>query len=191
MRALVESILTGDNVEASRLFESRLNSIVEKKLYEKKRMVAADMYESLPSRMSPATIKKYQEIEKRGMTPQKASDVYGDPRDIDINITSKKRKAPPASDLRRGSSGEEMNRAIAASKKRKADDAARQERFASRVGQRLGKGDVRPLARIAAIGAKKKLSSIKGGHDVWMGKKEPTTLKGKGIALVRDIFAGE
>ena len=39
MRDLVESILTGDNVEATKLFESHMDTILEKKLYEVKRSI--------------------------------------------------------------------------------------------------------------------------------------------------------
>lgn len=70
MRDLVESILTGDNVEAGRLFESHMESIVEKKLYEKKRMMQAEA--SFPGGRAGVEARKAAGF-------RKATDVLGDP----------------------------------------------------------------------------------------------------------------
>lgn len=185
MRELVESILTGNNVEAHRLFESRLNDIREKKLYEAKRMVSTKLYESY------SRLQQDREDLKSGKKIR-ATDVYDDPRDIKLSSglrddQSKKsrRKAAPDSSTKRGSSGEEMLKAIADVKAKRQAASDREQRFIQRASK-----SPRAIARMSAIAAKETGKSIKSGHDVWMGKKEPTTLKGKGIALVRDIFKG-
>ena len=46
---LIESILDGDFVSANELFESRMVELQEKKLYEAKRMVSAQMNEDTPN----------------------------------------------------------------------------------------------------------------------------------------------
>lgn len=188
MRELVESILTGNNVEAHRLFEARLNDIREKKLYEAKRNLAAQMNEVLDGKTRAQAEK---EIRARGMIPRKASDVYGDPRDIKLSSglrddepKKSRRKAAPDSISKKGSSGYEMLQAIADVKAKKQAAADRDQRFIQRASK-----SPRAIARMSAVAAKQAGKSIKSGHDVWMGKKEPTTLKGKGIALVRDILS--
>lgn len=85
MRELVESILTGNNVEAHRLFESRLNEIREKKLYEAKRNLAAQMDEVLGG----LTKAEIADRVKRGFV--KASKVLKDPRDIKISLKAKQK----------------------------------------------------------------------------------------------------
>lgn len=75
MKELVESILTGNNVEAQRLFESRINLIREKKLYEAKRNLAAQMDEVTDYSA------RYKELKSSGA--RKFSDVYdasGEPK---------------------------------------------------------------------------------------------------------------
>lgn len=79
---LLESIINGDYVSANRLFEERLSNIKEKKIYEAKRMFAADLNEVLGGKTRAQAEK---EIRARGMVPRKASDVYGDPRDTKIS----------------------------------------------------------------------------------------------------------
>ena len=44
-KELIENIIDNDLVTANKIFESRLDSIMEKKLYEVKRRVAADIQE--------------------------------------------------------------------------------------------------------------------------------------------------
>lgn len=75
MKNLVESILNNDLVSANDIFESRLEEIMESKLYEAKRRVAADMNEALGG-LSLAQIQARKELGWK-----KASDVYPDPRD--------------------------------------------------------------------------------------------------------------
>ena len=263
MRELVESILTGNNVEAHRLFESRLNDIREKKLYEAKRNLAAQMNEVLGG-LTKAEIEARKKAGYR-----KASDVLSDPRE---NKNKKPLLNPKAKIVKRkigentidemrapgeipGSAERQMDamkvRAIRAAygpdktgashfrtaylAKRKAqmksDDkqtprdisslrdmawsksekskgpylkrieaskqkASQQKRVDKIAGQAIknlagGKDIGKNIGRIAKYGKQSSaIKSIKGGHDVWMGKKDPTTLKGHGIALVRDIFKG-
>lgn len=90
---LINSIANGDYVTANRLFEERLSDIQEKKLYEAKRMFAADLNEVLGGKTRAQAEK---EIRARGMTPRRASDVYPDPRDIKISKIGEKK---PKSDI--------------------------------------------------------------------------------------------
>ena len=84
-KELVESILTGDMVSAKKLFESRLESIKENKLYEEKRRIAAIN----ESTYSPKT------QEKLDAGYRKASDVLGDP------TASTSSETEPKSDMSR------------------------------------------------------------------------------------------
>lgn len=83
MSELLEHILNGDYVSANELFEERMVNLQEKKLYEAKRIVAAELNEvhggKLPSEVRAAP-------GYRG----RASDILGDP-------TAGKRKRPPTS----------------------------------------------------------------------------------------------
>lgn len=93
-RELVESILNGDYVSANELFKQNMSNIQERKLYESKRMMQAEVFGG------KTTAQAEKEIRARGMTPRRASDVYQDPRSIKIpKIGEKKpeskRKAPP------------------------------------------------------------------------------------------------
>lgn len=98
-RQLVESIIDKDFVLSESHFNDRLDAIMEKKLYEKKRQVATQMDEVMGGMSPEEARKKYTE---RGQKPRRASDVYGDPRDIKIGSSSKgteqpkRRKAAPA-----------------------------------------------------------------------------------------------
>ena len=70
---LIESIIDQDYVMAESHFRDRLNAIMEQKLYERKRMVAAEMNEVFGG------LNK-QEIEARKKAGyKKASEVLGDP----------------------------------------------------------------------------------------------------------------
>ena len=89
-RQLVESIIDKDFVLAESHFNDRLSAIMEKKLYEKKRMVATQMDEVMGGMSPEEARKKYRE---RGQTPRRASDVYGDPRDIKIKSSVKVKDA--------------------------------------------------------------------------------------------------
>lgn len=87
-KQLVESILDKDFVLAESHFNDILNNIMEKKLYEKKRMIAAQMDEVLGG-MTRAEIEA-----KKKAGYKKASDVLQDPRDIKIKplVATKKDK---------------------------------------------------------------------------------------------------
>lgn len=90
-RELIESIANGDYVFANELFESRLADIREKKMYEMKRMVQSEAFGG----KTRAQAEK--EIRARGMTPRKASDVLGDPREA--GSTTKKNKKAVSSEI--------------------------------------------------------------------------------------------
>jgi hypothetical protein len=77
---LVESIMADDLLSASEIFENRLAAIMEKKLYEKKKMMQAEVFGGL----SLAQIQARKELGWK-----KAADVLGDP---DVMIKSKKSK---------------------------------------------------------------------------------------------------
>lgn len=70
---LIESILDKNFVIAESQLNDRLNSIMEKKLYEKKRMIAADMNEA----MGGLTKKEIEDRKKAGY--RRAAEVLGDP----------------------------------------------------------------------------------------------------------------
>lgn len=75
MSQLLEHILNGDYASANDLFEERMVELQEKKLYEAKQMVAADMNESVGIlKFSKADIEA-----KRAAGYRKATDVLGDP----------------------------------------------------------------------------------------------------------------
>jgi|LakMenE01Jun11ns_1017448.scaffolds.fasta_scaffold9887704_3 hypothetical protein len=75
---LVESILDKNYVLSENILRERLNAIMEKKLYEKKRMVAAEMNEALGG----LTKKEIEDRKKAGY--KKASEVLGDPSAKDL-----------------------------------------------------------------------------------------------------------
>jgi len=70
MTDLLESILNKDLVSAKEIFESRMDVIAEKKLYEAKRRLSAELHEGLVGR-DPKTL--------RAKGYRKATDVLGDP----------------------------------------------------------------------------------------------------------------
>lgn len=82
-KQLVESIIDKNFVLAESHFNDRLSAIMEKKLYEKKRQVAADMDEAFGG----LTKKEIEDRKKKGYV--KASDVLQDPRDIKIPMRKK------------------------------------------------------------------------------------------------------
>jgi len=86
MSNLLESIISEDYVSATKIFESRIEEIVEQKLLETKKRVQA---EAMGGRTIAQAIK---DIEARGMVPRKASDVLQDPRDIKINLHAKQQE---------------------------------------------------------------------------------------------------
>lgn len=246
MSDLVENILIGNHVEAGKLFESHMESILEKKLYEIKRSIAISevvkpvkgkpgeytgqnspkdwakyrkqhpsfgMYD-VPGK-KPGTIKrnkppKHEKTASGGLTkhgievrrkagyvpahkaaasePTRNADAMRPHKDDTQSL-----KAQAWRDLskkRKGIAGDEKEAALKSAKDRlqKATD-----RLAGRSvkGILKGRNIIKNVGRLAKYGSQTSTAkSIKGGHDVWMGHKEPTTLKGKGIALVRDIFKG-
>ena len=86
MSRLIESIHRKDFVKAHYIFEDRMNIIVEKKLYEEKRRIAADMNEAYGG----MTRSEYEERKKAGY--RKATDVLGDPSKIKIKPLVKVKK---------------------------------------------------------------------------------------------------
>lgn len=88
-RQLVESILSKNMLEANDIFEAKLKDIREKKMYEMKRMMQAEVFGGL----TPAEIEARKKAGYR-----KAADVLGDPRD------KRKRKIPlPATGVKKKS----------------------------------------------------------------------------------------
>ena len=73
-KELIENIIDNDLVTANKIFESRLDSIMEKKLYEVKRRVAANMQEVF------GALSKKDIEDRRKAGYRKASEVLGDPR---------------------------------------------------------------------------------------------------------------
>lgn len=70
MKDLIEHIITDDFVSANDILESRIANIVEKKLYEKKRMMQAEAFGGMSK-------KELEDRRKAGY--RKASEVLGDP----------------------------------------------------------------------------------------------------------------
>jgi hypothetical protein len=250
MRELVENILTGNNVEAHKIFESRLNQIIEKKLYEMKRMIQAEVFGG----MSKEDLQK-----RKDAGFFKAADYYEAMqklKDLETSAKAKKEEKPKSKkkDMKEqyrymgksekdiesaaAGAGERLGKQAAAAakaiagerpsepeektprdmssirssawsdkkqkskigpylkriedKKRRMAQQGRVDTIAKQAIGNLvrGKNIGKNIGRIAKYGTQSSpIKSIKGGHDVWMGKKEPTTLKGKGIALVRDILS--
>lgn len=75
MNNLIDNIVSGNYTEANRIFESSIELIRERKLYEEKRRMAADLDEVFGG-LSPEEIA----IRKKAGY-RKAADVLGDPRD--------------------------------------------------------------------------------------------------------------
>lgn len=161
---LINSIIDGDYVLANELFEERLSDIQEKKLYEVKRMFAANLNEVLGGKTRAQAEK---EIRARGMTPRRASDVYPDPRDIKIDKSKSERPsskpapvaAPSVSDARaerNRQSWDKLKSSLAAKMDRKSAMEKKRKEFLSK----------RPMMR-AAAGVKKlaagKVGTVLGG----------------------------
>lgn len=88
MSHLLEHILNGDYVSANDIFENKMVELQEQKLYETKRMIQS---EAVGGRTIAQAIK---DMQARGLTPRKASDVLGDPRDRPLPPVGSKRKSP-------------------------------------------------------------------------------------------------
>lgn len=86
MDKLVEKILKNELVSATEIFEERMATIAEKKLYEAKRSIAANIDEALGG-MTRAEIEA-----KKKAGYRKAADVLSDPRDIKIEPLVKTKK---------------------------------------------------------------------------------------------------
>jgi hypothetical protein len=86
MSNLLESIISEDYVSATKIFESRIQEIVEQKLLEAKKQVQAED----TVRYSPKTAAEI----KKGKVP--ASSVLPDPRETKIDMKSRPRKSPPS-----------------------------------------------------------------------------------------------
>ena len=70
-KELIESIVANDMLEANNMVEARLAEIMERKLYEMKRMMQAENF----GRQDP------EDVRAKPQYQGKASDVLGDPRD--------------------------------------------------------------------------------------------------------------
>lgn len=95
---LINSVANGDYVSANRLFEQRLENILEKKLYERKRMVAAEAAYSPFIRQGLAAGKRLltpSEREKGEIDPSIKPGGVEHP--TGVKPVEKKRKAPPGS----------------------------------------------------------------------------------------------
>lgn len=79
---LINSVVNGDYVSANRLFEERLANIQEKKLYELKRMIQAEVFGGM-------TRSEIEAKKKAGY--RKAADVLPDPRDIKLPLGRRKK----------------------------------------------------------------------------------------------------
>ena len=141
-KELVESILNGDYVSANELFEQRLADIQEKKMYEMKRMIAAEMNEVFGMGMTKAEIEA-----KKKAGYKKASDVLSDPRDIKLPLfgqqkstPKKKKKRVSEETLDESGLGDAVRAAHALRKA--GPDAIRQFRGAMSL-RRLGRGSQR------------------------------------------------
>lgn len=117
-KELVESILTGDMVSAKRLFESRLESIKENKLYEEKRRLAA----LNESQYSAATQSKLASGKYRLLSPSEREGRYvSDDPDTPSNKPTKrtrvKKLAAPGTVVPRSLSiGDRYEKALAQAK---------------------------------------------------------------------------
>lgn len=80
MSNLIENILSNNLVEANKLLEERLAEIQECKLYEAKRILAAQMDEAV-LRTGKSIAQAEKEMRAKGLTPRRASDVLSDPRE--------------------------------------------------------------------------------------------------------------
>lgn len=116
MRQLVENIVSDNLVTASRIFESRLDEIMEKKLYEKKKQMQAEAFGGL-------TLAQIQARKELGW--KRASDVLPDPRETDISKSkypSSKTKIRPKRKIK-----EDVNRAEVEKEKEKLRAAGRDQ----------------------------------------------------------------
>lgn len=87
MSNLIESILIGELHDASDIFESKMEEIKAKKLFEAKRQVAAKMNEIFGG-MTKDEIQK-----RKDMGYRKAADVLGEPKPLPLLVKLKKSKA--------------------------------------------------------------------------------------------------
>lgn len=90
MNDLIESIASNDLVSAKEIFEERMNIIREKKLYEKKRCIASEIYEASGGGMTKAEF----DYRRNVLKYKKASDVLQDPRDVKLPLHGSAVKKP-------------------------------------------------------------------------------------------------
>ena len=168
-RQLVESIIDKDFVLAESHFNDRLSAIMEKKLYEKKRMVATQMDEMLGGMSRAAAEKKYRE---RGQEPRKASDVYGDPRDINLGgseVSSKpksqqmvRKLAAKVIKVGRKVGGSQFRKGYLSGKKSAAADTPKDDWSTNIAGEQPSH---------SAPSSEKKLSSLRQNWNTLRGRK--------------------
>lgn len=87
MSNLIEHILNEDYVSANELFESHMEQIAQRKLFEAKRMMQAEATGGLSAAQMQA---------RKELGWKRASDVLPDPRDIQLTPLSDKKKKLPA-----------------------------------------------------------------------------------------------
>lgn len=104
-KELVENVLVGNLSSANDLFEQKMNNIMEKKLYEKKRMVAAESnYSSYTQKSLQAGKRLLTPGEREGLKVDTSIKPGGTKHPTGIKTVDKsktpdkaKRKAPPTS----------------------------------------------------------------------------------------------
>lgn len=203
MNNLVESILNNNLVEANKIFESRLDEIMDKKLYEAKRQVAANMNEVLGG-LSPEQI---QARKKAGW--KKASDVYPDPRERRIPPISpekpaekqraadkQKQAAAAAAEPEPESKLKKLGTSVSGIMKKaeKEDKAQRLANIAARQQRLAARGHSDPGAHLrhakVASATRKIVKPFKDTIDVVRGRqtdKTGTLGKVAGYLLTKDI----
>lgn len=172
MNNLIESILNNDYVSANQLFESRMEEIAERKLFEAKRAYAAKMDEGVGG----LTKKEIEDRKARGYV--RASEVLPDPREIKMKLNKKvvkkkvvKEAAPavqpdPESKVR---GGEAKSAPVKGTFKRKA--AAAVLKTARKVGTAAGDVAVRLSRAKTALQAYKDERAAAKGAEVAKKRK--------------------
>lgn len=158
MRNLVESILSDDLLAASEVFESHIAEIMEKKLYEKKRMMQAEAFGG----MSKHDIERRK---KAGFI--KASDYY----DAMDKLKEIKRKAE--SDIKPEKKKKKISEAFTGTGSGSKEELEKRAKGAAqRLGTGIGQAAAARQARIEREIAKRKESGKKG---VAYTKTEPVS----------------
>lgn len=137
MRQLVENIVSDNLVTASRIFESRLDEIVEKKLYEKKKQMQAEVFGGL-------TLAQIQARKELGW--KKASDVLPDPRGDDtlIRRRTKRKKSVAKRKIK-----EDVNRAEVEKEKEKLKSAGKDQPDYSHLKKTFSRSEMPSMSSYA------------------------------------------